>query len=339
MKNLSSSLSFCLLFIFLLSFSPELSGQKIEQHKPTQITEAFLNEIIENNRKYTKEGEVADYIPELGKANSNNIAVAIVDKNGRVVKAGDVTQKFTIQSISKLIGLMLAVEDLGEDAVFKTMGYYGTNKPFNHFANLETDGKPLNPMMNAGAILTTSLIKGEGKKPYERILERIRYITKNDNININEDVYHSEKSTGHRNRGIFYILKNNGWIDGEEDQLDNYFRQCSIEVDAEDLAKIGYYFAHQCTRFDGDDTYRSADMSQLIQSQMMIAGMYDFSGEYARTIGLPSKSGVGGGITVSVPNKMGVGVYSPSLDEHGNSVAGYHMIMDVSTLLNLGLFK
>src|SRR5699024_8197942 len=113
-------------------------------------------------------------------------------------------------------------------------------KPFNHYANLETDGEPLNPMMNAGAILTTALIKGEDDVPYQRVLDRIRYITNNDKIEINEMVYLSEKETGDRNRGIFYILKNNGWIEGDEEKLNNYFRQCSIEVSAIDLAKIGY---------------------------------------------------------------------------------------------------
>jgi glutaminase len=122
-------------------------------------------------------------------------------------------------------------------------------------------------------------------------------------------------------------------------KLNNYFKQCSIEVTAEDLAKIGYFFAHQCTRYDGDTTYKNADIAQLVESQMLIAGMYEFSGEYARTVGLPSKSGVGGGITVSVPGKMGIGVYSPALDQHGNSLAGYHMILDLVKKYNLSLFR
>lgn len=327
------------IFLFMaLTVSAGYSQTK----ETTRITEEFLNELVENNRPFTKKGKVADYIPELSKANPDDIAIAVVDKNGKIIEAGDTDQKFTVQSISKLIGLMLAVEDLGEEEVFKTMGYYGTNQAFNHYANLETDGKPLNPMMNAGAILITSLIDGEGDQPYQRILDRIRYITNNPDIKINEEVYRSEKSTGDRNRGIFHILKNNGWIEaeeGDEEQLNNYFRQCSIELNTSDLAKIGYYFANQCTRYDGDEAYKSTSMGELIQSQMMIAGMYDFSGEYARNVGLPSKSGVGGGITVSVPGKMGIGTYSPGLDEHGNSVAGYQLILDLVELLDLNLFR
>lgn len=329
-----------LLFVSTLLISTTSCAQTKQVPSSKEIKLETLNTIIEANRKYTNQGEVADYIPELSKANPEDIAIAVVTKNGEVLEAGDSQQTFTIQSISKLIGLMLAVEDHGEEKVFQNMGYFGTSKPFNHFANLEADGIPLNPMMNAGAILTTALVEGDGEVSYERILERIRYITKNKNIKINEAVYLSEKETGDRNRGIFYLLKNNGWIEGEEEEekLDNYFRQCAIEVSVTDLAKIGYYFANQCIRFDGDTTYKNADMSTLIQSQMLVAGMYDYSGEYARTVGLPSKSGVGGGISVSVPNQMGIGVYSPGLDAHGNSAAGHQMIKDLAKEYCLSLF-
>lgn len=339
MKKLYVPLFFRLVFVSIFFVSATSCAQTKTVQKVNEIDQNVLNDIIENNRKFALDGEVADYIPELGKANPEDIAIAVVTQDGKVLHAGDVEQKFTIQSISKLIALVLAVEDHGEEEVFAHMGYFGTNKPFNHYANLETDGEPLNPMMNAGAILTTALIDGADDIPYQRVLERIQYITKNESIGINEAVYLSEKETGDRNRGIFYILKNNGWIDGDEEKLNNYFRQCSIEVTATDLAKIGYYFANECTRFDGDTTYKNKDIATLVQSQMLIAGMYDYSGVYARTVGLPSKSGVGGGITVSVPNQMGIGTYSPGLDQHGNSAAGYHMILELSKKYNLSLFR
>jgi glutaminase len=302
------------------------------------ISEKTLNTILEKNRAYYTQGKVADYIPELGKMDAKAIAFSVVDKNGKVFNTGDVSKKFTMQSISKIISLMVAVNEKGEAHIFDKMGYFGSDKPFNHFSNLETTGKPLNPMMNAGAILTTSLISGEGEKPFLKILDMVRYITKNQAIEYNKSVYESEKATGHRNRGMFYIMKNSGLIYGNEDQLDNYFKQCSIELTAEDLAKIGYFFANQCVRFDGDATYKNADMAKLVESQMLTAGMYEFSGEYSRTVGLPSKSGVGGGITVSVPGKIGIGVFSPSLDQHGNSLAGYHMILDLAKQYGLSIF-
>lgn len=333
-----------LLSLTLTCFNPinqTVYGQNTSKNssKSLQINEKTLSDILEKNKAFYKEGKVADYIPELGKMQADKIAFSVVNENGKVINIGDVNQKFTIQSISKIIALMIAVTEKGEKNVFSKMGYFGTDKPFNHYANLETTGKPLNPMMNAGAILTTSMIDGEGEIPFKKILEMVRYITKNNSIDYSKSVYNSEKETGHKNRGMFYLMKNNGLIEGDEEKLNNYFKQCSIEVTAEDLAKIGYFFAHQCTRFDGDTTYKNPEISQLIQSQMLTAGMYEFSGKYSRTVGLPSKSGVGGGITVSVPNKIGIGVFSPALDEHGNSAAGYHMILDLVKQYNLSLFQ
>lgn len=333
-----------LLSLTLTCFNPinqTVYGQNMSKNssRSLQINEKTLNDILERNKAFYKEGKVADYIPELGKMQSDKISFSVVDENGKVINVGDINQKFTIQSISKIIALMIAVTEKGEKNVFSKMGYFGTDKPFNHYANLETTGKPLNPMMNAGAILTTSMIDGEGEIPFKKILEMVRYITKNNSIDYSKSVYNSEKETGNKNRGMFYLMKNNGLIEGDEEKLNNYFKQCSIEVTAEDLAKIGYFFAHQCTRFDGDTTYKNSEISQLIQSQMLTAGMYEFSGKYSRTVGLPSKSGVGGGITVSVPNKIGIGVFSPALDEHGNSAAGYHMILDLVKQYNLSLFQ
>ena len=303
-----------------------------------EITRKQLELIVENNKKYRTLGKVADYIPELGKANNLDIALSIVDGKGNILSVGDVNKRFTIQSISKLVALMVAVQENGEALLFEKMGYYGTDRPFNHYANLETQQKPLNPMMNAGAIYTTGSISGKGDEAYQKVLSMVRYITKNDDIQMNEAVYQSEKETGHRNRAIFHLLKNYGSIDGDEEKLNNYFKQCSIEVNAEDLAKIGYFFANGCVRFDGDTTYANKDLSRLILSQMLIAGMYDFSGEYARTVGLPSKSGVGGGIVVGVPNGIGIGTYSPALDPQGNSIAGYHMILELAKELGLTIF-
>lgn len=340
-KNISTFVFGILLTTSTLSFSTVIKAQAVASQKTdgSTVTEQVLKDILEKNRSYYQQGKVADYIPELGKADAKSIALSVIGENGKVINVGDTDKKFTIQSISKIISLMIAVREKGEQNIFDKMGYFGTDKPFNHFSNLETSGKPLNPMMNAGAILTTSLIDGEGEVPFKKILEMVQYITKNSNINYSKEVYNSERETGHRNRGMFYIMKNSGLITGNEDKLNNYFKQCSIEVTTEDLAKIGYFFAHQCTRYDGDTTYKNADIAQLVESQMLIAGMYEFSGEYARTVGLPSKSGVGGGITVSVPGKMGIGVYSPALDQHGNSLAGYHMILDLVKKYNLSLFR
>lgn len=335
MKN-NSILYFlsCIIWIHLF-----LSGSRLYAQQTSVIDKQALSEIVEKNRSYIKQGTIADYIPELAKMESTAIAFAVADSKGNIISTGDTTKKFTMQSISKIIALMVAVQEIGESSVFKNMGYFGSDRPFNHFANLETTGKPLNPMMNAGAIMTTSFIKGEGEDAFIKILEMVRYITKNKTIDYNKAVYNSEKETGNKNRGMFYLMKNNGLINGDENKLDNYFKQCSIELTVEDLAKIGFFFANQCVRFDGDSIYRNVELSKLIQSQMLIAGMYEFSGEYARTVGLPSKSGVGGGIVACVPGRIGVGVFSPPLDTHGNSLAGYHMLLDFVKKYNLSVFQ
>lgn len=341
-KNKTYSLLFSLLLLSLsLNVQTIFAQTKVQKSTENkQVTKNKLDEILDKNRTAYTKGKVADYIPELSKVDASSIALSVVNENGTILNVGDTKQKFTIQSISKIISLMIAVKENGEENVFDKMGYYGTDKPFNYFANLDNNGKPLNPLMNAGAILTTSLIKGENETPFLKILDMIRYITKNNSIDYSKAVYNSEKDTGHRNRGMFYILKNSGLITAnDEEKLNNYFKQCSIEVTAEDLAKIGFFFAHHCTRFDGDTTYKDVELAKLVQSQMLIAGMYEYSGEYARTVGLPSKSGVGGGITVSVPNKLGIGVFSPALDQHGNSVAGYQMILDLVNYYHLNLFE
>lgn len=303
-----------------------------------KITEKNLQTILNNNTHWAQTGNVATYIPELAKMSPNYIALSIVKPNGEIVNVGNVQNKFTIQSISKIIALFVAVRENGEQVIFDKLGYFGTDKPFNYFANLDGAGKPLNSMMNAGAILTTASIGTDSDEGYLKIRDMIRFITKNNTIDYNYEVYNSERETGHRNRGMFHVLKNSELILGSEVKLDNYFKQCSIEVTAEDLAKIGYFFANDCIRFDGDETYKNADLAKLIESQMLIAGMYDASGYYARNVGLPSKSGVGGGIAVSVPKKMGIGVFSAPLDAQGNSVAGYHMILELVKKYNLSIF-
>lgn len=335
-----------LLYLFTLTFFLPSSGFfqnrkeiPVEIHKINKNINQLLVTVLEESKAYIVKGKVANYIPELSKANKNLVGVAFMNDKGKLYTQGDTKSKFTIQSISKIIALMIAVEERGEFYVFERMGYFGTNAPFNSFEELQSEKKPLNPMMNAGAIVATALIEGKGDEPYQKILKMIRFITKNESININNAVYLSEKETGNRNRGMFYLLKSYGLFEAvNEESLNNYFRQCSIEVNAEDLAKMGYFFAHDCIRFDGDKTYYNPDISQLINSVMLTGGMYDYSGEYSRKVGLPSKSGVGGGIMAVVPGKYGIGTFNPSLDKQGNSAPGIYIMEKLSKKLDLSIF-
>ena len=287
--------------------------------------ENLLNNIIKSNKKYTNFGQVASYIPELKNANAEDLGICIIDKDNNIYYAGDYKKKFTIQSVSKTIILAMALMDNDWAYVFSKVGMEPSGDPFNSIMKLETDDtkKPCNPMINAGAIVTTSLIKGATlKEKEERMLAFFRKIAKNDNIKINQAVYESEKLTGDRNRAMAYLLKNDGVINGDvEEILDLYFKQCSIEIDCVDLARIGLIFANYGIDIETGERVISENVSRMVKTFMVTCGMYDASGEFAIKVGIPAKSGVGGGIMASVPRKMGIGVYGPSLDKKGNSIA------------------
>lgn len=303
--------------------------------------EELLYKIIERNRYLTLKGQVADYIPALTKANPNNIGICLIDKEGNIHKAGDYEVKFTIQSISKVMSLMLALIDNGEDKVFRRIDYEPTEEPFNTLFKLDFPHtvKPSNPMINSGAIVTTSLIKGIGEEKFIRLLDFIRMVTENPEISYNEEVYLSEKETGHKNRAMAYLMRSRGFIEGDvEEILDTYFKQCSIEVTTVDIAKIGLFIASRCKLLKQGTKVCSDRIASIVTAIMATCGMYNFSGEYAATVGIPSKSGVGGGVLGTIPHKMGIGVYSPSLDQYGNSIAGYGIMRDLSKELNLNIF-
>lgn len=303
--------------------------------------EKLINEIIEKNKYLLDQGEVASYIPALKKANPHHIGVTIMDLEGNIYKYGDYSVAFTIQSISKVMALMLAIMDNGENQVFKKVGSKPTDEAFNTLYKLDFPhiDKPANPMINAGAIMTSSLIKGTNGEKFERLLDLIRIIAGNPNINYNEEVYLSEKATGSKNKAIAYLMNSRGFLNGDiEDILDTYFKQCSIEVDCLDIAKIGLFLSNRGLIPGTKDRICDAKTTSTITAIMATCGMYDFSGEYATLVGIPSKSGVAGGILGTIPNKMGIGVYSPALDEYGNSIVGYNIMKDLSSKLNLSIY-
>ncbi|MGO1369561.1 glutaminase A [Senegalia sp. (in: firmicutes)] len=304
--------------------------------------EKKLNKIIENNKDLTLEGEVATYIPELGKANAKDLGICIADMEGNIYKAGDYNKKFTIQSISKTISLMMALMDNGKEIVFDKVGMEPTGDAFNSIIKLETimPSRPLNPMINAGAIVVSSLIKGKDKEEkFNRLLSFMKKISENDNLEIDNEVYLSEKKTGHRNRAMAYFMKDVGIIEGDiEDILDVYFKQCSIKVDCVDLAKMGLFLANQGILPSTGQKLVSEDISRIVKTFMVTCGMYNGSGEFAIKVGIPAKSGVGGGIMASIPHRMGIATFGPSLDDKGNSIGGYKALYELSKELNLSIF-
>ena len=304
------------------------------------IDSDILYNLILANKSKCKGGKVADYIPGLKNANKEKFGVCIIDRNNKVSYAGDYEEKFTIQSISKPLVLMLAILDNGEDFIFSKIGMEPTGDAFNSIKKLETSlSMPFNPMINAGAIAVSSMIKGDSlEDKFNRVLKFIKKISENSDLDYDEDIYLGEKITGNRNRSMAYFMKNDGIIEGNvEEALDIYFKQCSILVTAIDLAKIGLFLANNGVTSSGERIV-SVHTAKLVKSLMVTCGMYDGSGEFAVKVGIPAKSGVGGGILSLVPGKMGIGVYGPALDPKGNSIGGYALLENLSNLLSLSIF-
>ena len=304
--------------------------------------QTFLKHIIESNKSIVNEGSLASYIPQLTKANKNDLGIYIVTLNGEEYFAGDYNVEFTLQSISKVITLMLAILDNGKEKVFSVVNVEPSDEMFNSIINLEIKdaSRPLNPMINAGAIATTSLINGDNKNDVcNRILDFTRKITGNNLIDIDYEVYKSVKETGYRNRALANFMRStNVFEDDPDDILDIYFKQCSIKVTAKDVARIGAMLAYDGILPWSGEKVISRDIARIVKTIMVTCGMYDESGKFAIDVGIPGKSGVSGGILAAAPKLMGIGVYGPSLDSRGNSIAGMNVLKKLSKELRLSIF-
>lgn len=303
--------------------------------------EELLKELIEKNRFHTNDGVVANYIPELDKANKNALGIFVTTTDNKDYFAGDYNSKFTLQSISKIISLMLAILDNGEEYVFSKVGMEPSGDPFNSIRKLETSSrkKPYNPLINAGAIAVASMIKGKNERDkFQRLLDFTKLITEDDSLDVNYKIYCGEAETGFRNFSMAYFLKGDGIIEGDvREALNIYFKQCSIEGTAQTIARLGKFLANDGKLTSGERII-STRICKIVKTLMVTCGMYDNSGEFAVRVGIPSKSGVGGGICSVVPGKMGIGVYGPALDKKGNSLAGVCLLEDLSEKLSLNIF-
>ena len=287
-----------------------------------------------------KSGELASYIPELTKADPGWLGIALVTVDGHVYQVGDSRQQFTIQSISKAITYGLALEDRGLEYVTSRVGVEPSGEAFNSISLEPETGRPLNPMINAGAIATTGMVKEvAGKSGMSRILEAFSGYTGHP-LRVDEDVYRSESNTGHRNRAISHLLFGHEILDrNPEEVLDLYFRQCSILVSARDLAMMGACLANGGVNpVTGVVALKSSYVEKVL-SVMSTCGMYDYSGAWIFDVGMPAKSGVGGGIMAVLPGQFGLGVFSPALDEKGNSVRGIEACKRLSDDFSLHLFS
>lgn len=315
------------------------------------IDEETLGRLVRDCRPVTKQGKVADYIPELAFANPHALGIAAASPDGAVLAQGDAHQRFTLQSVSKILTLTLALHECGPERVFSKVGMEPSVDPFNSIVKLETvdSKKPLNPMINAGAIVIASLLVSSGgaEKRLNDLKAILGSITGRNDLSVNENVYESERKTGNRNRALAYFMKSTGVIDADvdvEETLDLYFKACALEVDCVDLARIGLFYAMRgkCLRGDGADGCTAEELvspaiARIVTTIMITSGMYNKSGEFFLKVGLPAKSGVSGGIVAFAPEKYGFGLFGPAIDEAGNSVAGVRLLVELSRMYGLHL--
>lgn len=301
-----------------------------------------LQELVEElHARYAPldEGQVATYIPELGKANPKDFGIAVATADGRIFETGDADRLFTIQSTSKPFTYGMALEAYGQDKVASHVGVEPSGDAFNSIELEPGTNRPFNPMINAGAITVSALLyQHYGDEALEQMLARFSAAAGRP-LSIDESVYQSESRTGHRNRAIAHLLLNFGMIEEPvEPALDLYFKQCSILVNCRDLAVMGATLANLGTNpVSGEDVYDIGCVKDML-SIMLTCGMYDYSGQWAYRVGVPAKSGVGGGVMAVVNRQMGMACYSPRLDARGNSCRGINVCVDLANELGLHAF-
>ena len=266
--------------------------------------------------------------------------IALEALDGELFAAGDSERPFALQSISKVFAYSLALEDHGRDEVLRHVGVAPSGDAFNSIIFDERTGRPHNPMVNAGALVTTDLVKGkDDAEKLERILEMVRRYAGNPDLDVDHETYTAELEIADRNRATGYLMRSQGILGGDvEAVLTLYLQQCSIKVTCRDLATMGATLANGGVNPITGERVLARERVRDVLSVMYTCGMYDFAGEWAFEIGVPAKSGVSGGILAAVPGKMGIAVFSPGLDEFGNSVRGTRVCREISGRLGLHSF-
>ncbi len=305
---------------------------------PASPIHAYLADLHARHARNAS-GALADYIPELTHADPEWFGICIATRDGIVYEVGDTGQPFTIQSVSKPFTYGLALADRGEEAVLAKIGVEPSGDAFNAISLRPQTGAPMNPLINAGAIAACGLVRGDGVDGrISRILETFGRFAGRA-LDVDERVYASESATGHRNRAIGWMLRTFGVLPDEPTPtLETYFRQCAIRVTCRDLAIMGATLANGGVNPVTGVRALDAAFVDNVLSVMATCGMYDFSGEWLYQTGLPAKSGVGGGILAVQPARLGIGVFSPRLDEHGNSVRGIAVCRELAADLGLHIF-
>jgi glutaminase len=298
--------------------------------------EALFADVLRRAMAVRHEGKVADYIPELAKVSPDLFSLSCAAKDGSMLEVGSSAAEFTMQSMSKLLSLSLAIERLGKETVFKYVGMEPSADSFNSLMRLEmTSPKPSNPFMNAGAIAICSLLYNVyGDEAFDELCAFMAALT-GKTPSYSESVYQSESKTADRNRALAYFMKSMGFLHGDvESFLNLYFKQCSLLCRTSDLARLALILGtNGVCPLTGNFILQKETVYTLL-GLMTTCGLYNGSGEFAVRVGVPGKSGVCGGILAVVPGRYGIGVFSPALDDMGNSVAGLRALEILSDALN-----
>lgn len=304
-------------------------------------TEEILEEALNLGRKYLHEGAVADYIPELAKVEANKVAISTIE-DGKLTSVGDSKIKFSIQSIVKVILYALAMKNYKVAELKKYVGVRPSAKPFNSVIELELSEKriPVNPFINAGAIIIVAILHNVYReKTFDVILKKASEFL-GEEVDYSREIAESEKESSFTNRTLIYLMLAKGILPSDtkvEEVLDTYFKACSILVNTENLAHMSYVISNDGIDLDGKEII-TAKEAKVLRSLMATCGTYDYSGDFAIRVGLPAKSGVGGGIVTASKNKNGLAVYAPRLDKHGNSYSGVRMLEFLSQKLDLSIY-
>ncbi len=298
----------------------------------------IIKKAMDIAREEIPKGKVATYIPELGKADPHQLGIVVNTLKGEKICMGDCDVRFTMQSVCKVIMLIIALELCGRKEVFNKVGMEPSGEAFDSLVELDvSDSRPYNPLINSGGLALCGLLLPE--LSFQDVLRFTRSICSDPGIELNEAVYDSEMKTCSRNRSIAYLLESKGIITTDvEDTLRFYTKMCSMNATADSLSNLGVILANDGVCGDSGKRFMSSRTARIAKTLMLTCGMYDASGTFAIKVGIPTKSGVGGGLLSVSDKRAGIGVFGPALDPQGNSIAGCKLLREISNDLRLNLF-
>lgn len=300
-----------------------------------QILNSIYNEVkqLENN------GSIAEYIPELAKIDTTKFGISLIDNQQNSFNVGNASERFSIQSITKVFTTALIFSKIGNE-LWKRVNFEPSGNAFNSLVQLEYEnGIPRNPFINAGALVIADLMLEHFENPKQYFLNFVRTLANSENIDYNSKVVSSEKETGFRNAALVNYIKSYGNIKNKpEDVLDFYYHQCALEMNCEDLAKSFQIFSNNGINPYNNEQILTKSQCKRLNALMQMCGFYDQAGEFTFKVGLPGKSGVGGGVTAIFPNNYTVAVWSPKLNKKGNSVYGLETLERLTTITEASIF-